>query len=143
MINMGFDFAARNNVISGSIDYYHKRGRNLYGPSLVDVTVGLATTTITKNVASMASNGVDIALNIVNINGVVKWITNFNFNYNKDHITDYYLADLQGSDFINGGQGIAGIQGKPIYSVFSYKCAGKQGLRFHYKYRDLNNRFEI
>ncbi len=124
MVNIGIDFATVGNIVSGSIEYYQKHGKDLYGPYQTDRTTGLAVASITKNVASMNGSGFDILLNTKNIDRKIKWTTNWNINIYKDHITDYYLSNLQGSNFINSGQGVAGIKGRPVYSVFSYRWAG-------------------
>ncbi|PZP49833.1 MAG: hypothetical protein DI598_06975, partial [Pseudopedobacter saltans] len=48
MLNIGLDFQLFGNTVNGSIDYYHKKGTDLYGPYLIDRTTGLGVTTITK-----------------------------------------------------------------------------------------------
>lgn len=117
--DLGIDFSVQSGLLGGSIDYYHKKGTDLYGPYLIDPTVGLAINTITKNVASMASNGLDISLNARPLNRKLKWTIILNLNYNKDHILNYY-----GTDYHTGGLGVTGEKGKPVYSLYSYKWAG-------------------
>ncbi|SHH03372.1 SusC/RagA family TonB-linked outer membrane protein [Pedobacter caeni] len=120
-INIGLDFSMMTNRISGSIEYYLKKGTDLFGTSLLDYTGGVGSSII-KNVASTKGSGVDLALNSKNIDGTFKWSTNLNFSINKDEITKYYLKNRQGSNFLNNG--ISGIEGKPTYSIFAYKWAG-------------------
>ncbi|QES88908.1 SusC/RagA family TonB-linked outer membrane protein [Rhizosphaericola mali] len=120
--NLGLDFQLTGGILSGSIDYYHKKGSDLYGPYLLDRTTGLSVSNITKNVASMASNGMDLLLNSIVINHKFKWLINLNVNYNKDKILDYY-----GTNYNTGGLGITGEKGKPVYSLYSYKWAGLDG----------------
>ncbi|HTN36010.1 MAG TPA: SusC/RagA family TonB-linked outer membrane protein, partial [Arachidicoccus sp.] len=124
MLNIGLDFITKNGMLSGSIEYYHKNSNNLYGPYLVDRSVGLATESITKNVASMEANGWDIVLKSKNINRMFKWSTDLNLNFYKDKVTAYYLGTLPASYYINYGQGITGHVGYPVYSIFSYPWAG-------------------
>ncbi|ANI89693.1 hypothetical protein A9P82_10570 [Arachidicoccus ginsenosidimutans] len=38
MLNIGLDFSSLKNIVSGSVEYYHKKGTNLYGPSFYDYT---------------------------------------------------------------------------------------------------------
>ncbi|HSC39984.1 MAG TPA: hypothetical protein VLD19_19005, partial [Chitinophagaceae bacterium] len=40
LLNIGIDFSSRNQVLSGSLEYYHKSATNLFGPSPVDYTAG-------------------------------------------------------------------------------------------------------
>lgn len=121
-LNIGLDFGFAGNKVSGSIEYYRKNASQLYGTAPVDYT-GIPVNTIIKNVAAMQGNGVDIALNALLLNRTIKWMANGNFSYNTDKVTNYYLDDLQGSNFI-GGLAVSGIVGKPVYAVFGYKWAG-------------------
>jgi TonB-linked SusC/RagA family outer membrane protein len=123
MFNIGIDFKALSNRLSGSIEYYHKKGIDLFGNSLVDYTA-VGTNTITKNVASMIGNGADIELHSVNINRTVQWTSDLNLSFYRDKVITAYLSSLQGSNFINGGTSIAAVPGKPVYSVFSYRWKG-------------------
>jgi len=124
--NIALDFRMKNNRITGSIEFFKKRGKGLYGPSLVDYTAGLATASITKNVASMKGHGLEVQLNTINTNRAVKWITQWNFNTYHDQITAYYLNSFQGINFM--GNSISGLVGTPVYSVFSYPWAGLDPL---------------
>lgn len=127
-INIRLDFKTTNNIITGSIEYYQKKGTDLYGPSLVDYT-GVSTPTLTKNIAAIKASGVDIELNSININTKsFNWISRLNMNFYKDKVTSYYLSSIQGGNVITGGSNIASIVGKPVYSIFSYKWAGLDPL---------------
>jgi TonB-linked SusC/RagA family outer membrane protein len=119
-MDIGLDFKVLK-IITGSIDYYHKRNKNLFGRANLDYTSGLIS--VIKNVASSVGNGIDISINSSNINRVLKWNTQFNLSFNKDKVTDYFLATNQGSQFV-GAVNISGIKGKPVYSIFSYRWAG-------------------
>lgn len=125
MLNFGLDFKAAHNRISGSIEYYQKKGENLFGESLQDYTAGVGPA-IVKNVASMSGNGIDIELNTLNANGAVKWSTTLNFSYYKDKVTDYYLGNLQGSNFVSSYNNvvISGLKDKPVYGIYAYRSAG-------------------
>jgi len=123
MLNVGLDFRAFSNRLNGSVEYYLKKGSNLFGQSLIDYTSGIGTS-IVKNTASMKSKGLDIELNSQNvIHASFKWTSNLNLSYNRDRITDYYLNTLNGSSFVTGNP-ISGVVGKPVYSLFSYRWAG-------------------
>jgi hypothetical protein len=125
MLNIGLDFRAMANRISGSVEYYQKRGSDLFGTAILDYTGGISSQVI-KNVADMKGNGVDLELHSLNLTGAFKWSTTLNFSIYHDQVTQYYLNSLQGSNFItsNTNVTISGLPGKPVYSVFAYKSAG-------------------
>jgi TonB-linked SusC/RagA family outer membrane protein len=123
MINVGIDFSSKNSRINGSIEYYKKKGTDLFGTSPLDYTTGIGSTVV-KNVAAIKGSGIDIELNSLNIDGEFKWRTNLNFSRNNDQVTEYYLQNRQGSSFVGSTNNISGILGKPVYSIFAYRWAG-------------------
>lgn len=122
--NVGVDVSFLNNRISGSMDYYRKRGVDLYGPAELDYTAGLGTPSITKNVSSMKSNGLDIHLNTVNTRGALRWTTHIMANAYRDKVTDYYLPFSSVQSFVGAGDVVLGIVGRPLHALYSYRWAG-------------------
>jgi TonB-linked SusC/RagA family outer membrane protein len=121
--NLGVDFQIKNEVIKGSIDYYIKNGFDLFGISPIDYTAGLSTNVLTKNIANMNSKGIDLVIQSTNINGKLKWTTNWLLNYNMSKTTSYYKAE--GQRFLaESGTDISPLVGKPLYAVLSYKWGG-------------------
>ena len=127
-LNLGIDFSTLDNRISGSIEYYKKNATDLLGTSPIDYTAGLARNVVIKNVASMKAGGWDIQLNSKNIDNRFKWQTGLNLSFYKDKVISYYLPESPASFFINNGEIISGIAGKPVYSIFSYRSAGLDPL---------------
>lgn len=124
MINLALDFSSKRNIISGSIEFFQKRGSDLLGPSPVDYTTGL-TGTVTKNVAEIKGTGMDLSLNTQNTHGKLKWSSQINLSIYHDKIMDYYNETLTGRDYITAiSTSMTGIVGKPLYSMFSYKWKG-------------------
>jgi TonB-linked SusC/RagA family outer membrane protein len=125
MMNLALDFKTKNNILSGSIACYRKKGTNLFGAAQLDYTGGVGSQII-KNVAAIKGHGMDIELNSINSNRAVKWITTLNYSYNSDQVVTYYLNSTQGSNFIsnNATVPVSGVEGKPVYSIFAYKWAG-------------------
>lgn len=125
MLNAGIDFSSRAGKIKGSIEYYRKRGVNLFGNEQIDYTTGI--TSVVKNAAAMSGQGMDIAVSSLNIDRGIKWRSEINISYYKDKVTDYYLGSRQGSNFVsysNSSTTITGLKGKPVYSIFGYRWAG-------------------
>lgn len=121
VLNIAADFATQNNRIAGSIEYYQKKGDNLFGVNPMDYTTGISS--LVWNVAAMKGTGLDIELRTLNINRGVKWQTVFNFSKYHDKVTRYYLHSTYGNSFVNSLV-ISGLKGKPVYSIFGYKWGG-------------------
>ncbi|MDF2515257.1 MAG: hypothetical protein K0R59_553 [Sphingobacterium sp.] len=122
-LNLGLDFASKSNRLSGSLEWYRKIGDDLFGNTPVDYTTGIGTSII-KNVASMQGEGLDVSLKSKNIIGKFSWNTSLNLSFNKDKITKYYLPNTYGYAFVGNINTVSGIEGKPVYSLLSYKWAG-------------------
>jgi TonB-linked SusC/RagA family outer membrane protein len=129
MVNFGYDFALRNSILSGSFEYYLKKGIDLIGDSPLPPSVGLST--FTGNTANTKGHGFDFTLNTNNITREqFKWQTVFLVSYVKDIVTKYNVNSTA-SNYIryganNGGVGttIYPLQGKPLFAIYSYKWAG-------------------
>lgn len=124
-LNFGLDFAIANNRISGNVDYYIKKGTDLYGNSAYDYTVWGQSPFITKNAASMRGTGVDLMVNSKNLTGEFEWETVWLFSYNQSLTKEYYERFYRGlSSFLNSGHSINPIEGMPLYGIAAYKWAG-------------------
>lgn len=123
--NIGVEFSGKNNRLSGSIEYYIKKGTDLYGPTPYDYTTWGGSNTITKNVANMKGNGLDIILNSRNINRSFKWNTQLLFNYNSSKTTAYFRPSAETIySFLGGGNSITPVVGKPLYAIAAYRWGG-------------------
>jgi TonB-linked SusC/RagA family outer membrane protein len=118
-INIGIDFSTKNNIISGTIEPYQKRGGNLIETIPLPTSTGF--NSFVGNAAGTKTGGIDFTINSKNINGKFKWYTTFLYSYLHDEVTQYNVT--QTSTSIESLQGFGAI-GRPIYSIFSYKWAG-------------------
>lgn len=123
IINAGFDFTLAGGWLGGSIEYYRKSGLDLFGPAPVDVTTGLQRPAVSKNIASMQGQGVDIDWTIKPLSKAVQWQVNLLFSYNLSKVKDYYLVNDIGS-YYAGSPAITPVPGKPVYSLLSYRWGG-------------------
>ena len=127
-VNIGLDFALKKNSISGSIEFYQKKGIDLYGLSLFDYTNYPFAQSITRNVANMMGKGIDIQIRVVNLDKGVKWTTSYIFNFNQSKVTKYwYIDSFDGSEMklvLGDGNSIIPIVGKPLYAIAAYKWGG-------------------
>lgn len=124
--NLGFDFGFRNNRINGSVEYFTKKGSNLFGLAPIDYTTGVSSWTL-LNSANMSGRGMDIEIRSLNIDKVFKWRSILNFSFYKDKVTKYFLSNTLSSSFV-GNAGLAvpisALEGKPVYSIFGFQWGG-------------------
>lgn len=123
-VNIGADFRFAGSMLGGSIEYYHKEGLDLLGLAPIDYTAGLATYYLTKNVANMKGRGVDLELNARIMDRGFKWNAGFNFSYNTSKVTKYFITTNRASNFISDGSFITPLEGRPVYSVMTYRWGG-------------------
>jgi TonB-linked SusC/RagA family outer membrane protein len=124
MLNVQLDFSTKNNRISGVLEWYQKRSKNLIYNQTIDPTTGLAR--VSANSAYMQGNGIDISLTSININKKFKWQSNLIFNYSSMIVTkvlnDY--SKFQAIGFVGGGLNIVAITDRNPYGVYSYRWGG-------------------
>lgn len=130
VINIGLDFATKNDRVSGSIDIYHKKNSDLMARAPVDPTTGLTprfggTAFFYGNVAASKGKGLEIELHTKNIDRKFQWNTIFLFSYSEMEISKYLLPVSQSSEtYLSSSGTITPIIGKPIYAMYSYAWAG-------------------
>ena len=124
-LNFGLDFSVFKGKISGSVDYYIKDGRDLYGLTAFDYTAWGRQSTVTKNVGRMKGKGMDMTLNSKNIDRTFKWDTRYILNLNKNKTVEYYNTVNSGvSSFLGNGNTITPIVGKPLNALAGFKWLG-------------------
>ncbi|MHA6728392.1 SusC/RagA family TonB-linked outer membrane protein [Chryseobacterium sp. A301] len=122
IINLGLDFSSRNSRILGSIEWYQKKSDDLFGQAPLDYTTGI--TSLLWNVAGMKGSGWDINLQSKNVVRMFSWNTSMNLSFQRDEVTDYYLNNMIGRQFVISSVPISGAIGRPVYSIFAYKWGG-------------------
>lgn len=105
--NLGLDFGFVNNRISGSVDYYFKKTKDLL--SVVPVAAGgNFNIELYTNVGNMENKGVEFTLNTIPVKKQnLTWEFGFNFTYNTREITN--LLKNQDPNF--KGIEVSGISG--------------------------------
>lgn len=124
--NFAIDFRSAGDVITGTVEYYFKKGSDLYGLSYYDYTAWGYASQITKNVAGMSGKGIDLRLESKNFDKKFKWTTTLLWSFNKSKVTNYYTdAATNGSSLVgSSGLTITPAVGKPLYAIAAYKWEG-------------------
>lgn len=131
MLNIGLDFGLADRRISGSIEYFHRKGTDIVGYTVIDPTSGFSS--YKGNVADMEGQGIDLKLNSRNLTGLFKWNTTFLFSKATDKVTRYNAGVTPVSTIVQSGDGtldgtissfFVPVTGHPVFSVYSYKWAG-------------------
>jgi TonB-linked SusC/RagA family outer membrane protein len=126
MINLGVDFETKDRLISGSIEYYIKKGMDLIGRSPLDPTIGFnlaGRNEFIGNNSSLRGNGVDIMLNIHrSLMRKISWTAQLLYSFSADKVTQYDYESSYLSAYFE--QYHIPITGYPRHSIYSIKWAG-------------------
>lgn len=113
-VNVGMDFAAFNQAVNLSVDYYYRKGSDLIALRMLPLETGF--TSMSVNWASMENKGVEVSLSTRNITTKnFSWYTNFNFAYNNNKVTRENIPEQQTTP---------GREGYPVGAIFALKTAG-------------------
>lgn len=114
--NVGVDYAFLNNRISGSVEVYDRLSENILYQRNIPALTGY--TSVWDNIGSLKNNGIEIALNTVNIDSKdFNWSSNIMFSTNKNKI-----KDINGSNEDDPGNGW--FIGEDITSHWDYEWDG-------------------
>lgn len=129
IMNAGVDFNFKKDRITGSVDVWFKKAKDLIGVSPLDPTSGVLPPSLGNgfsfkgNIADMKGKGVDVELQTKNIDRAVKWTTNILFSYADNRVTKYYFPSTTTSQY-TAGLGVNPVVGKPVYALYSYRWGG-------------------
>jgi TonB-linked SusC/RagA family outer membrane protein len=127
-LSVGLDFASRKRFISGSVEYYRKNATDLMAPAAGDPTLGLVQNPGVPgfyygNTASMRGSGIDLQLETHNLNGKIKWTTNFIFSRAVSNVKRYLLPVDAGKKYLDPNV-ISPREGQPLYAIYSFRWMG-------------------
>lgn len=125
--NAGVEFALLGERLSGTVDFYTKRGTDLIGDAPVDPTSGVLTGTVRRNIASMRGRGADLSLTGRLLDGGFGWQSTLLLGFHHSEVTAYESGQVSGSRYVNSGLSVVPLEGKPLYSLFSYAWHGLDG----------------
>ena len=120
--NVGVDFALLDHRLRGSVDYYYKKGTDIFSQKSLDVSKGF--TSMNMNMADMKNNGVEVALSAdwfrAANEGDFAWTTSWTAAYNKNEITSMEYQPSSVWDIVESGF----KEGYPASSLFSFHYVG-------------------
>lgn len=129
MINLGVQFALKRNILSGTIEYFSKKGTDLIGDASMDPTTGI--TSFTGNLSNMKGNGVDVQLTGKIVKSrPVSWNSTLLVSYAMDKVTSYdkkFIAATmvaQGAGDEERSSSWTPFNGRPVFSIYSYAWGG-------------------
>lgn len=131
VLNTGLDFSTKNNTVSGSVEYYMRRGNDLIGRSFIDPTTGVnanASFMYTGNVAEMKGSGIDADLRLHLPFSRWIWDSQVILGYTTNRLTKYNAASSSASSFAGNGITITPFEGKPVFAIYSYQWQGLDPL---------------
>jgi len=124
MLNLGIDFELKKKIVSGSLEYFSKKGVDMIGDAPFAPSTGI--TQLRGNFTNMKGHGFDVQLTVRNINRSLKWVTTFLASYATDKVTRYDIDSKAVNFLSNDGYSatIYPIVGRPVYGIYSYRWGG-------------------
>lgn len=128
MLNIGLDFTAGKDIISGSIEFYSKNSVDLIGEGPMDPTKGFDS--FRGNIATMKGYGWDVDLRAKIFDRAFKWQSDILFSYAIDKITKYDLQQTSiAAYFLDGSlsrfsRDYTPVVDRPLFSMYSFRSAG-------------------
>lgn len=120
--NIGLDFSVLNNRLSGSLEYYFKKTKDMIMPQRLPNYTGFSS--ITTNLGEVQNSGVELSLSFTSIRQKnFEWNTTVGFSYNKNRINHlYYEYDENGKEISDTSNGWH--IGKPIGEIWYWETDG-------------------
>lgn len=135
--NAGIDYGFLNNRITGSVDFYLKRTKDLLNRVSQPAGTNFSAY-ILANVGNMDNKGVEFNINLIPIkNRNLSWDVNFNATYNKNTITNLTIVPKDFNYPGAPGGGAAGVNGPIQLSQINY---AKNTFNLYHQIYDANGK---
>jgi TonB-linked SusC/RagA family outer membrane protein len=121
--NVGLDYSLFKGALYGKVDMYNKSGKDLIATLSIPAANG--TTTQKLNNAEMYNRGIELELGTFQkIKGnEINWRGSLNFAYNKNRITNLFVATYDAYTLSQGGSA-AYVEGADANSLWRYQYTG-------------------
>lgn len=143
MFNVGIDYGFLDGRVSGSVEFYNKRTKDLIWAYPVSTTL-YPYGWIDANVGEINNMGVEFSINATAVKaGDFQWNTTFNIAHNSNKVIRLSNDTFKTTNFTQGDPDVAGvsangytqriIEGEPLGTFYTYEFAGvKDGLSHYY-----------
>ncbi len=117
-LNAGLDFSLWSNVLSGSLEYYHKSTKDVLSGTSIDPTTGFSY--VNMNNGDISNQGIELNLfaNVIK-SPSFSYDIRFNVTYNHNEVK-YVQNDWDISGLIRG----LPAKGEPVHYFYGYRYAG-------------------
>jgi TonB-linked SusC/RagA family outer membrane protein len=138
--NFGLDFAFLDNRILFTTDYYIKKTTDMLLNRPIPASVGLPSSTATKNIGEMENRGFEFQVTSHNLNSQneLKWTTDFNISFNKSKIISLDGGTIKVGNISDRGSVAIAQEGQPLGLFFGYISDGVDPATGDMIYRDLD-----
>ncbi len=118
--NIGFDFSVLNGRVSGTIDYYLRKGRDIIFNLPVATEYGVTQTY--RNGASLKNTGVEVSLSIKPVQTKDwTWTITPIWSKNTNNISNTAEQNYKVDDYLAGN---VYLNGKPVNAVYAWEFTG-------------------
>jgi TonB-linked SusC/RagA family outer membrane protein len=114
--NLGLDFGFWQNRITGTVNAYTAKTTDVLVLRQLPRAAGYAN--IWTNIGGLKNKGIEFDLRSINMDGPLRWETNFTFALNRDEITKLYGGE-DDNDIGNGW-----FVGESLSAIYDYEMAG-------------------
>lgn len=123
--NFGLDFGSKDQVITGRLEYYFKKGTDMLGDKAFASSTGISL--LRGNYSEMKGSGIDLSITSQNLKGSFRWQSNFLFSTVHDKVTRYDYLESDNANYV-GKYSARPVLGKAVYGIYSYRWAGLDPL---------------
>lgn len=152
MLNIGLDYAFLKGRINGSIEFYHKKTKDLIWDYPVSSYI-YPFNSIAANVGEITNKGIEFTINAVPVQTKnFTWTTTLNLSHNKNVVDKLSNDKYKTSTFEKGDPMVAGVsangwtqrvmEGEPLGTFYTYEWAGynEKGISVYYTRDENGNR---
>ncbi len=122
-LNLAVDFELANGRLSGSLEHYYKKSKDVIGTQALNPTTGLGS--YKTNSADLKGSGIELILraSFIRQKNFV-WQGNLSFSYENYKVTKYMAEVVGNNSYVSDGSSISPIVGYNPYLLVSNRWAG-------------------
>jgi TonB-linked SusC/RagA family outer membrane protein len=137
-VNFGLDASFWNGRLSLTVDAYNNYTSKLLFNEPIPLTTGFGG--IQGNIGNIRNRGVELTVNTVNLDGVVKWTTGLNLSRNVNEVVTLASEDplFRGYDATGVGSTNAVLPGHPLGTFWGLNFLGVDPATGDAIYEDVN-----